>query len=113
MKRILVPLFGLSLLFGTSAALADPPGHDKHGHDKHDNRPDDRGNGKGPKDYHGHKWSRGERMPPDYRGVYVSDYHRYHLKAPPPGHQWRRVDDRYVLIAVATGVIASVILANN
>ncbi|MEE7567174.1 RcnB family protein, partial [Xanthomonas sp. Kuri4-3] len=32
-------------------------------------------------------------------------------KRPPRGHEWRRVDNQYVLIAVATGVIASVIAA--
>ncbi|HVJ38018.1 MAG TPA: RcnB family protein [Stenotrophomonas sp.] len=114
MKRILVPLFGLSLLLGTGSALADPPRHDNHGHDQHhDDRHDDRHDDKRHKDYRGHHWNRGERLPSDYRGAYVSDYHRHGLKAPPRGHEWRRVDDRYVLIAVATGLITSVILANH
>ncbi len=110
MKRLIVPLFGLSLLFGTGAALADPPHHDDHGHDqRHDDRHDDRRHDAPPP----HHWARGERLPQDHRGVYVTDYRKHGLKAPPRGHEWRRVDDRYVLIAVATGLISSVILASH
>ncbi len=46
-------------------------------------------------------WNRGERV----------DYHRYHLQAPQRGYEWREVDGNYVLAAVATGVIASTIIA--
>lgn len=44
-----------------------------------------------------------------HRGYYV-DYRRHHLRQPPRGYEWRRVDDNYVLAAVAGGLIASVIL---
>jgi Ni/Co efflux regulator RcnB len=47
-------------------------------------------------------WNRGERI----------DYRHYHLNAPPRGYEWREVDGNYVLAAVATGVIASVIVAS-
>ena len=47
-------------------------------------------------------WSRGQRV----------DYHAYHLSAPPRGYEWREVDGNYVMAAVATGVIASVIVAS-
>ena len=46
-------------------------------------------------------WDRGERV----------DYRHYHLRRPPRGYEWRQVDGNYVLAAVATGVIASVIAA--
>lgn len=46
-------------------------------------------------------WDRGERI----------DYRVYHLRRPPAGYEWREVDGNYVLAAVATGVIASVIIA--
>jgi Ni/Co efflux regulator RcnB len=46
-------------------------------------------------------WKRGEHV----------DYHAHHLRAPPRGYEWRLVDGNYVLAAVATGVIASVIVA--
>lgn len=44
-------------------------------------------------------WSRGQRV----------DYRAHHLRKPPRGHEWREVDGNYVLAAVATGVIASII----
>lgn len=47
-------------------------------------------------------WNRGERI----------DYRHYHLHAPPRGYEWREVDGNFVLAAVATGVIASVIAAS-
>lgn len=47
-------------------------------------------------------WNRGERI----------DYRHYHLHAPPRGYEWREVDGNYVLAAIATGVIASVIVAS-
>ena len=46
-------------------------------------------------------WNRGERI----------DYHTYHLNAPPRGYEWREVDGNYVMAAVATGIIASTIVA--
>ena len=48
-------------------------------------------------------WDRGERI----------DYRYYHLRRPPSGYEWREVDGNYVLAAVATGVIASVIVAST
>lgn len=58
------------------------------------------------------RWSRGARY--DTRGYaptyVVRDYGYYGLREPPRGHHWRR-DDRgdFILVAVATGLIASVI----
>ncbi len=58
------------------------------------------------------RWSRGARY--DTRGYaptyVVRDYRYYGLREPPRGHHWRR-DDRgdFILVAVATGLIASVI----
>lgn len=48
-------------------------------------------------------WSRGERI----------DYRQNHLRRPPSGYEWRQVDGNYVMAAVATGVIASVVIAAN
>ncbi|WP_443748453.1 RcnB family protein [Asticcacaulis solisilvae] len=46
------------------------------------------------------------------RGQHV-DYRAHHLRAPPRGYEWRQVDGRYVLAAVASGVIASIILNSH
>ncbi len=61
------------------------------------------------------RWARGQRLDARYRGngYYVSDYRRYGLRAPPRGYRWHHVNDQYVLAAVATGLIASVIIANH
>ena len=48
-------------------------------------------------------WSRGEQI----------DWHAHHLRQPPRGYGWREVDGNYVLAAVTTGVIASVIIASQ
>ncbi len=109
MKRILVSLLALSL-FASGSALADPH-HKKHGHG-HGN-----GHAHGHHDQHGHpgghkfKHKRGDRLAASHRGHHVHDFHVHGLAPPPHGHEWRRIDGEYVLIAVATGVIASVIAA--
>ena len=62
-----------------------------------------------------HQWRRGERLPSYYRSNYREvDWRRDHLRAPPRGYHYVR-DDRgeTLLVAVATGVILGVILANN
>lgn len=58
-----------------------------------------------------YRWSEGERM--GYNDRYYAprvSYRRYHLRRPPYGYEWRRYDDRYVLVAITSGLIMSVIL---
>ena len=61
---------------------------------------------------HHQEWHRGARISHDdwNRGDQV-DWRAHHLRQPPRGYEWREVDGNYVLAAVATGVIASVIIA--
>ncbi|MFC6841367.1 RcnB family protein [Xanthomonas theicola] len=75
-------------------------------------------NGRGDGDYRPapprpHYWARGERYRHDDRGpVYVvNDDPRYELRRPPRGYHWVR-DDRgnLLLVAIATGVIADLVL---
>ena len=58
------------------------------------------------------EWKKGYHMNQDdwARGEVV-DYKTYHLRKPPRGYEWREVDGNYVLAAVATGIIASTIVA--
>lgn len=60
------------------------------------------------------EWHKGARINhSDWdRGAQV-DWHVHHLRQPPRGYEWREVDGNYVLAAVATGLIASVIIASN
>ncbi|HWB32903.1 MAG TPA: RcnB family protein [Acidobacteriaceae bacterium] len=87
-------------------------GHDDHRDDSHhDNGYHD--------DHHQtyvrHKeWHKGYHMQrQDWdRGERIQDWRAYHLRQPPRGYEWREVDGNYVMAAVATGVIASVIAAS-
>ncbi|WP_435003254.1 RcnB family protein [Xanthomonas arboricola] len=56
-------------------------------------------------------WARGQR----YHGpVYViNDYDRYNLRRPPYGYRWQRDNTgNLLLVAIATGVIADLVLNN-
>ena len=47
----------------------------------------------------------------EYRNrAYEVDYREHHLRRPPEGQRWVQVGADYVLIAIATGVIANIIL---
>ena len=60
----------------------------------------------------GPEFRRGGYIPPEYRmRAYEVDYRQHHLSAPPRGQRWVQVGADYVLIAIATGVIANIILS--
>lgn len=56
-------------------------------------------------------WRRGQRMDRNDwdRGERVY-YREHHFRKPPRGYEWRQVDGRFVLGAIATGVIAEIIV---
>jgi Ni/Co efflux regulator RcnB len=78
--------------------------------DHHDDRHDDHHD-----NYVRHdEWKKGYHMKSeDWHRAQPVDYRQYHLNAPPRGYEWRSVDGNYVLAAVATGVIASAIVAST
>lgn len=59
-----------------------------------------------------HNWHRGDRLPERYRGneYVVSDWRSHHLRPPPRGYHWVQSNGDYVLAAIATGVIADMII---
>lgn len=63
----------------------------------------------------GQEWRRGGRVPAQYRGYeyQVRDWRSHDLPAPPRGHRWVRINGDYVLIAIATGVIAQILLGGH
>lgn len=73
-----------------------------------DRRYDTHYRGAGPR----HDLYRGARLPSVYHGdrYVVRDYHRYNLSAPPRGSHWVRAGNDYLLVALATGIIANVLL---
>jgi Ni/Co efflux regulator RcnB len=127
MKRLIITTLAATLLAGTAlsgTAMAAGQRHDDRRDDRYEQRHDQRDYRHDRRDYrHDRKderkayrhWQRGQRLDARYRDnrYYVRDYHRYGLRAPPRGYRWQRVDDSYILAAVATGVIMSVIIANN
>jgi Ni/Co efflux regulator RcnB len=122
--------------FAFSPAPFQPAGiqqqyHDDHGNDHRDDRRDDhrddrrddhrddhRDNHRDDhRDYRannwhprpGGHWERGHRY--DGRVIVVNDYRERHLREPPRGYRWQRADNNdFLLVAVATGVIADIIL---
>ena len=102
MKRLLLAALALSVLGATAATAAPWHHHHRDGFVRHEVliRPAPRP----------HVWVRGERFAPVYgRPVIVRDWHRYHLRRPPYGYHWVRYDDRYLLVALSTGLIADII----
>ncbi|MGJ9418916.1 RcnB family protein [Massilia sp. CMS3.1] len=61
-----------------------------------------------------HDLRRGQRLNQEYRNnrYVVSDWRARRLSAPPRGHHWVRTGNDYVLAAIATGIIAQVLLSN-
>jgi Ni/Co efflux regulator RcnB len=54
-------------------------------------------------------WRRGAYLPGYYRTYVVDDYYRYRLRRPPRGYHWVRVNNDYLLVAIATGLIFDII----
>jgi Ni/Co efflux regulator RcnB len=116
MKRMMTAAAAAALALASisGAALAQP------GYDRHDGPP---GHGAGHMDEHGRddhggphdrdhgRWRKGDRIErAEWRHYQRVDWRRHHLHAPPRGYEWREVNGDYVLAAVATGLIASIIV---
>ncbi len=103
-----------SFVLAAAAALpAFASAQDDHRDDRRDDhraeqRHDDRGAGPD------HAWHKGDRIPDAYRDkrYEVTDWRSHHLSAPPAGYHWVQVNGDYVLAAIATGVIADILLNN-
>lgn len=118
MKSKVIASFVVASLLGTSvAAFAQPHGNDHRGPARaaphrgappvHDASLARRG---GPVPHS--DWHRGERLPAEYRNrsYVVDDWRGRGLSAPPRGYQWVGVNGDYVLAAIATGVIANILM---
>ena len=131
-KHLACLLTAASLMTGSLSAFAQDHGRNDrdHGHDRwnqqqqHDqramgNRGNDRDHDRDRNDgyYYGARgpeWHRGGHLPAHYRSnqYVVNDWHGHHLSAPPRGYHWVQVGNDYVLAAIATGVIAQLLLNN-
>ena len=139
-KSMAVAAAALAMCMAAGSAFAQGRGHD-NGHDNRGNdhgngryeqqdrrfdRHDDRRYGR--EDYRPGRhfdrrgypqphaeWRRGGRVPHEYRGrnYVVNDWRTYRLQQPPRGYQWVGVGGDYVLAAIATGVIAQIIVGSQ
>jgi Ni/Co efflux regulator RcnB len=59
-----------------------------------------------------HSFRRGDRLPSRYRNhqYVVNNYREHHLRPPPRGYHWVQTGGDYVLTAIATGIIADLII---
>ena len=97
---------------------AQPPEHRAAAANRHDSRgfgrqheeERRRGRGVGPD----HEYYRGDRLPAEYRhrNYVVDDWRSHHLSAPPRGYHWVQSGGDYVLVAIATGIIAQILLGH-
>jgi Ni/Co efflux regulator RcnB len=60
----------------------------------------------------GPEWHRGGHIPRTYRDrqYVVTHWQEHHLRRPPRGYEWVQVGGDYVLVAIATGLIADILL---
>ncbi len=86
-------------------ALAEGNGEQGRGHDEHGQQNE---RGAGPN----HSYHKGDRLPAaEHRKEHVvNDWRARNMREPPKGYHWVRSGDDYVLAAIATGVIADILL---
>jgi Ni/Co efflux regulator RcnB len=89
-------------------------GHGARHDDRHNARDDRHDNRQEQRYYNarGNEFRRGGHIPRELRdrSYVVNDWRGHHLSAPPRGYQWVQVGPDYVLTAIATGLIANLIL---
>lgn len=109
-KKLVATLVAISL-FGLSAlAFTAPPHQPGHRGVVQEARMDPVGGPIPHRDWHG-----GERVPGEFRhhNFVVDDWHQHGLNPPPRGYQWVGVNGDYVLAAIGTGIIASIVAAGR
>jgi Ni/Co efflux regulator RcnB len=104
------------LAFAQGKSDRDDRRNDRRPDVRHDNRDFGKGHndhmrngrGAGP----GHQYYQGDRFPSEYRNrsYVVSDWRGHNLSAPPRGYQWVQSGNDYVMVAIATGIIAQLLL---
>lgn len=110
MKPVLTSVLALALVAGGTAAVAQPARPDR-------DRPDFQGRGQS-HDYRpgGPRWSRGDRLPPQYRQNqhYAQDWRQRGLRQPPRGYRWYSYgDNNYILAAIASGLVLETVYRDD
>lgn len=113
-KKFILSLATLTLMAGPALAQPAPGWQGPPGHDWPPGPP-----GPPPWAYHHHEWHPGY-PPPGYgwhRGerfygpppIIVRDYGYYNLAPPPPGYYWVQSGGQFLMIAIASGIIAGIL----
>ena len=138
-KQISAVLLSLSMLAGSTVAIAAPQGHEQEKHVQHQNAQHQNAQHSNTKNQgnerkaqadqrkgqtaqktpsqvkksskHQSQYKSGQRLPKQYHDDFA-DYKKHKLPKPPKNQRWLKVDGDYILISVATGVIASIILGS-
>jgi Ni/Co efflux regulator RcnB len=106
MKTKLMLAICAALLISGAAMATQSDNHGNNDHRQGSSVAHDRGNHEG-------WYKKGGVMPNEYRGneYVVSDWRSQNLHEPPRGYNWVRSDNGdFLLVAVTTGVIASIML---
>ena len=107
MNKFLIMAAAMSLAAPTLAFAQD---HD--GHDKGQGAPMQQHAGWAKDQGAGHNFHHGDRMGyNDWNSAQPVDYRQHHLRRPPNGYEWRQSNGQFIMAAVATGLVASVILS--
>ena len=125
-NRAIISSVATALIATSTLTFADPPSHaPAWGHrakeqqrydERHDYKHHERERYESRRDDTRYnqvrRYKRGERIERVYLNdrYYVSDWRARRLEAPPSGYQWVNRDGQYLLVALATGIIAHVIL---
>jgi Ni/Co efflux regulator RcnB len=109
LKTVACTLIAASLA-ATGIALAEENGNHNDRGTQIAQRDDHGERGAGPN----HQYHKGDRLPEaEHRKEnVVNDWHSRNLREPPSGYHWVKSGDDFVLAAVATGIIADLVLSH-
>ena len=105
----------LAMLAGPAMAQQGPPQHDQN-HDQNNHGPQNQQHQQPPHPPEQHQannqphgngnWHQGDHY---NGGRQTVDWRQHHLHEPPSGYEWVQSGNQFVMIAVTTGIIASII----
>jgi Ni/Co efflux regulator RcnB len=110
MKNLIIGVSAAALMVGAAGAAGADPAYQHTAYGDRGSQHADWGHDQGAN----HRWNRGENMGrDDWNNAQPVDYRAHHLRRPPHGYAWRESNGQFILAAVATGVVASIILDHN
>lgn len=56
-----------------------------------------------------HRWARGRQVPAWQRKQVIREHHRHGLRKPGYGQHWVKVGNDYLLVSIASGIIANLV----